>query len=256
MSTRNGANASGSGRFDLAGVDTVVLQAGSGPVPLVMLHGVLSEGSSWLPVAEPLAGRGRWVVIPDLPLHGGSVPSPDFHPDPAGMVAWLEALIDALGVEAADLCGLSMGGAVASHFAVARPDRVRRLVLVDAANIVALDEGYRQFIDDMREGLEATLGVDVRTSKQCWTEELGFEGARAAAVDLCADPIVMSVLEYLEERGIPFDQVVHGLDLLEPLGRERLASIGAPTLAVWGADDPFFSCDGAVRELVMDALGR
>ena len=236
-------------RMDLAGVDTMVRQLGEGPVPLVMLHGVLSDGLSWFPVAESLARRGRRVVLPDMPLHGETVAGPGFRPGPEGMVTWLEALLNALGADSADLCGLSMGGAVASHFAIARPGRVRHLVLVDAANIVPMDMGYRRFIDDMREGLEAALGSDISTSMQCWTKEFGFEGAQAAAAELCADPIVMGVLEYLEARGIPFGQVISGLQLLEPLGRDRLSRIVSPTLAIWGTEDPFFPCEEAVGEL-------
>lgn len=241
--------------LDLAGVATPTKQFGHGKIPLVLLHGVLSEGSSWDHVAAQLS-EDRWVVVPDLPLHGGSKAPPDFMPDPPGMVAWLEALMDALGVARADLCGLSMGGAVAVHLALARPGRVRRLVLVDAANVAPLQETYRQFIDEMRTKLEAALGVDVRTSSQCWTTEFGFEGEATAAVDLCADPIIMGVLEYMEAQGIPFGQVAHGLDLLEPVPEEDLARIQTPTLAIWGAEDPFFPADEAARSLSALPDGR
>jgi 3-oxoadipate enol-lactonase len=238
-----------SGRMiDLGGNRTHVSSLGDGGVPLVLLHGVLSDGASWLEVAVPLS-KGRMVVMPDQPLHGRTEVSGDFRPDPEGMVGWLEALLDGMGIGQVDLCGLSMGGAVAFHFARLRPDRVRRLVLVDSANIVPLGESYMAFIREMREKLEAAIGVGVATSTQCWTEELGFEGAKTAAVDLCTDPIVMSVLTYLEEQGIPLRQAAAGLDLLEPLGSEGLAGIRAPTMAIWGADDPFFSADDAARAI-------
>ena len=231
--------------MDLAGVRTLVRTEGKGDIPLIMLHGVLSEGASWEGVASQLA-VDRMVVFPDLPLHGRSETPPDYRPNPQGLVIWLEALLDALGAEEADLCGLSLGGAVSLHFALARPGRVRRMVLVDAANVVAMDEGYRQFIAEMREKLQAAVGVDVVTSRQCWTEELGFEGAKTAAVDLCADPIIMSVLDYLEQRGIPFEQVMDGLEFLEPIEPNRFPELEVKTLAIWGANDPFFPADEAV----------
>ena len=233
---------------DLAGVRTLVRTEGNGGTPLIMLHGVLSEGASWEGVASQLA-TGRMVVFPDLPLHGRSETPSDFHPNPRGLVTWLEALLDALGAQKADLLGLSLGGAVSLHFALARPERVRKMVLVDAANVVAMEEGFRQFIGEMREKLAAAVGVGVVTSRQCWTEEFGFEGAKTAAVDLCADPIVMSVLDYLEQRGIPFGQAMDGLEFLEPVERGRFPEIGVPTLAIWGANDPFFPADGAVPVL-------
>jgi pimeloyl-ACP methyl ester carboxylesterase len=250
--------------LEVAGGRALVRTAGEGDPPLFMLHGVLSNGSSWEGVAGQLA-RGRTVVCPDLPLHGGTQVPEGFRPDPEGVVEWLEALLDHLGVQQADLLGLSLGGAVSLHFALARPDRVRRIVLVDAANVVPLDEAYRQFISEMREDLEAAIGVGVTTSRQCWTGDLGFEGAKEAAVDLCDDPIVMSVLDYLEQRGIPFEQVMHGLRFLDPIEADRLSRIEAPTLAIWGSEDPFFPADEAVpllesipgsRVHVMDGVGH
>jgi abhydrolase domain-containing protein 6 len=231
--------------LDLAGTRTLVRTTGDGSTPLVMLHGVLSDGSSWEGVASQLA-RGRTVVCPDLPLHGRTQVSPGFRPDPEGLVEWLDALVDALGARRADLCGLSLGGAVSLHFALDRPERVRRMVLVDAANVVALDAAYRQFITEMRENLEAAVGVGVVTSGQCLTEDLGFEGAKNAARDLCADPIVMSVLDYLEQRGIPLEQVVHGLRFLEPIEPRSFSRVEVPTLAIWGSEDPFFPAGEAV----------
>jgi pimeloyl-ACP methyl ester carboxylesterase len=132
---------------------------------------------------------------------------------------------------------------------------VRRLVLVDAANIVPLGESYMALIREMRGKLEPAIGVGVVTSTQCWTEELGLEGARTAAVDLCADPMVMSVLTYLEDQGIPFEQAAAGMDLLEPLGAAGLGSIRAPTMAIWGADDPFFPAHEAVEALTVGIPG-
>jgi pimeloyl-ACP methyl ester carboxylesterase len=250
--------------MEVAGTRTMVRTIGEGDVPLVMLHGVLSEGASWEPVGSKLA-TGRRVVLPDLPLHGRTEVPEDFRPDPGGVVEWMKALLDGLGAERADLCGLSLGGAVALHMALDSPGRVRRMVLVDAANVVELDESYRRFITEMRENLEAAIGVGVVTSRQCWTEEFGFEGAKTAAVNLCADPIVMSVLDHLEQRGIPFEQVMHGLRFLEPVEPSRLAQVEVPTMAIWGSDDPFFPADEAVpllktipgaRVHVMDGTGH
>ncbi|MCK4971197.1 MAG: alpha/beta hydrolase, partial [Thermoplasmata archaeon] len=52
--------------------------------------------------------------------------------------------------------------------------------------------------------------------------------------------------EYLEQRGIPFEQVMHGLEFLEPIRPERFPDITVPTLAIWGSEDPFFPAAEAV----------
>jgi pimeloyl-ACP methyl ester carboxylesterase len=233
------------GFLEAAGVRTLVRTSGSGGTPLILLHGVLSEGATWEGVAGHLA-QGRMVVCPDLPLHGRTETPPAFRPNPEGLVKWLEALMDALGIDMADLLGLSLGGAVALHFALARPDRLRRMVLVDAANVVDLDEGFLGFISEMRQNLEAASDTGMTTGSQGGIEGMGVEGARTAAANMCADPIIMSVLDYLEQRGIPLDQVMHGLRFLDPIEPGGFADVQAPTLAIWGSDDPFFSADRAV----------
>ena len=53
----------------------------------------------------------------------------------------------------------------------------------------------------------------------------------------------------MEVRGLPIEQIVRGLDLLEPLTIDRLGQIRAPTMVIWGAEDPFFQADDAVLRL-------
>ena len=169
--------------LDVANGRTLVRSHGSGGVPLVLLHGVLSDGGSWDPVAGPLS-RDRLVLAPDMPLHGGTETSREFAPDPEGMVGWLEGLMEALDIEEADICGLSMGGAVAAHFARLRPHRICRLVLVDAANITPMGEAYMGFIREVRDRMETSLGIDLGTASECWSPEVGLEGAKEAAIDM------------------------------------------------------------------------
>jgi pimeloyl-ACP methyl ester carboxylesterase len=234
--------------LDVSGVRTYVRVSGRGQPPLVLMHGVLSDGDSWSGVLDRL-GRDRTLIVPDLPLHGRSETSEDFRAHPEGMVAWLTALLDALNVPVSDVCGLSMGGAVAVHFAKKKPDRLRRLVLVDAANIVPLSEPYKGLLAEAREMIEAMVTADTRKPTQGWTDGIDLEGAKTAIAEMCADPIVMSVLMYLEDRGISLQQVVTALDLLEPVGEDGLRAISAPTLVIWGEEDPFFPSNEAAALL-------
>jgi len=93
----------------------------------VLLHGFTQTGASWDPVVRALRERYR-AVAPDLRGHGSAG---DVRPvDIAGVLRDLEAL---LPEAAAVLAGYSMGGRIALHYALARPARVRRLVLVGAS---------------------------------------------------------------------------------------------------------------------------
>src|SRR5262249_32548935 len=92
---------------------------------VLLLHGVLSQGASWVELAEALSNRGFHVVAPDLRGHGrsdhvgrgGSYHLIDF-------VADVDAIVNRLFVERLVLVGHSMGSVIAALFAAARPDVV------------------------------------------------------------------------------------------------------------------------------------
>lgn len=105
-----------------------VLEGGAG-TPVVLVHGSVSAGLFWLPVLKHL--RGVRALAPDRPGQGLS--------DPVDMptkqirnaaVMWLEQLLDALELPTATLVGHSMGGLWSLWFAMARPERVDRLVMI------------------------------------------------------------------------------------------------------------------------------
>ena len=102
--------------------------------PIVLIHGFLDAGTAWSEVAEALAARfpERTLIAPDLRGHGDS--------DRVGAggyyhffdyVADLDALVTVLALPTFDLIGHSMGGMVSSYFAGTRPERVRRLALLE-----------------------------------------------------------------------------------------------------------------------------
>jgi len=98
--------------------------------PLVLLHGFTQTRQSWRRTVAALDGRYR-AVVPDLPGHGQM--SERRPASLAATLAYLRALVDEPHV----LAGYSMGGRIALHAALARPERVRRLVLLDPALTLA-----------------------------------------------------------------------------------------------------------------------
>jgi esterase len=98
--------------------------------PLVILHGLYGMSDNWMSVARHFEDRYQ-VILPDLRNHGHS----GFHPEHTykAMVDDVIELIDSLHVERISLMGHSMGGKVAMLFALAYPERVKKLIIVDIA---------------------------------------------------------------------------------------------------------------------------
>lgn len=105
--------------------------------PLVLLHGVSGHGARWRRTAERYLADRR-VLAPDLRGHGRSPYEPPWTAE--RHVADVLAVLDAEGVEQADLVGHSFGGLIAVHLARTASRRVRRLVLLDPA--IGLDPPY------------------------------------------------------------------------------------------------------------------
>lgn len=110
---------------------------GEGRPAFILLHGFGASVFSWREVIDPLGAMGT-VVAFDRPAFGlterpltweeGSNPYA-----PQAQVALVVGLMDTLGIQEAVLVGNSAGGTVAVQTALAYPERVRALVLVDAA---------------------------------------------------------------------------------------------------------------------------
>lgn len=156
-------------RTSAGGPQGLHVEAEGDGLVVALLHGLAGSARNFRPQVRALRDRYR-VVVYDARGHARSA-APD---DPAAyaperLVADLGAVLDATGADRAVVGGLSMGAAVALRFALARPERVRGLVLAsfpagrrrgaEAAGsgrgrgIAARAEAFAEAIE--REGLEA-----------------------------------------------------------------------------------------------------
>lgn len=100
--------------------------------PLLLLHGTSASLHTWEGWVTDLK-RTRRVISVDLPGFGLTGPFPDGDYRIAHYTAFLDALLERLQVPSVVVAGNSFGGQLAWELAVARPARVSRLILVDAA---------------------------------------------------------------------------------------------------------------------------
>ena len=120
----------------------------SGPW-IVFLHGLFGQGKNWTTVAKALADRAQ-IVLVDLPNHGNSPWTEQFsYPGMAADVA--ELLVSVSGSEPVVLVGHSMGGKVAMLVALAHPDAVAKLCVVDVSPVVSSTvAGFAGYVAGMR----------------------------------------------------------------------------------------------------------
>jgi len=115
---------------------------GGGETPgaprVLALHGWLDNAASFVPLSAHL--QGIELVAPDLPGHGRSAhlaPGADY--SFAAAVHAVLDIADALGWDTFSLLGHSMGAGIASLVAAGAPERVRRLVAIEALGALAED---------------------------------------------------------------------------------------------------------------------
>lgn len=102
------------------------------PEPIVLIHGTSASLHTWDGWTAALQKQRR-VIRMDLPGFGLTGPAPDGDYRMERYADFIAALLDQLGVRQAVLAGNSLGGGIAWRTAVQHPDRVSRLVLVDAS---------------------------------------------------------------------------------------------------------------------------
>jgi pimeloyl-ACP methyl ester carboxylesterase len=111
------------------GADIFVRVGGSGPA-VILLHGFGDTGDMWAPVARELA-KTRTLIIPDLRGMGRSS-----HPaggyDKRTEAADIRSVVTALGYDKAAVVAHDIGNMVAYAYAARYPDKVERLMVIDA----------------------------------------------------------------------------------------------------------------------------
>jgi pimeloyl-ACP methyl ester carboxylesterase len=218
-------------RLDLAGVSTAVLEGGDGP-PVVLLHGQGGWAGMWLPVAGELTATHR-VIAPDLPGLGASR-VPGGPPDAAGVLAWLDALVQRTGAEPPTLVGASLGASIAARFAIAHPDRVSRLVLVGAGSLARFRPAPGVVLALIR-----FIARPNERTQRAFMRQVAVDPARVRALN--GDRFQASQAYLLELARTPSVRAANRR-LLRELGTRaippgELARIAVPTSLIWGRQD-------------------
>jgi pimeloyl-ACP methyl ester carboxylesterase len=131
------------GRFvPAADVSVYVQEAGPADgMPVLFVHGTGAWSETWRDTLTALAQAGYRAIAIDLPPFGYSQrPQPPLYTK-AAQGRRIVGALDALGIDRAILVGHSFGGGPTVEAALLAPERVRALVLVDAALAIREDGG-------------------------------------------------------------------------------------------------------------------
>jgi pimeloyl-ACP methyl ester carboxylesterase len=108
---------------------------------VLLLHGKNFFGAYWRQTIAFLSHHGFRVVVPDQ-LGFGKSAKPDIHYSFHRLGANTKKLLDSLGIKQEAVVGHSMGGMLATRFALMYPETVTRLILEDPIGL----EDYRVFV--------------------------------------------------------------------------------------------------------------
>jgi len=212
--------------------------------PILLLHGIAAVTATAVPLLAPLADRR--VLAVDWPGHGlsGAGVVPAGQSLRATTVEVLDEVLAFFHLDAVDIIGHSLGGQIALYFALAHPERLRRLVLLGAPG-AAFSQA------------RPTFGMRVASIPGVGTALLGLstsQRARDRAVDrllgadaLAGYPAEINEIGYLASQRAEFAPSVASLfrAMMTPLSARadvaltprELAHLAVPTLIVWGVDD-------------------
>lgn len=219
-----------------SGVRLRVLLDGAGE-PVVLLHGMFVDSSSWGGVIEHLRGHFR-LVAPDLPGFGASEKPPASR-FPYGVEAFVGAIADlyaGLELGRAAVVGHGLGGAVALTLAARYPELVSRLVLVDSLSYAApLDLQRRILLLPLIGGFVVRQLWSRTTFRSFFREMMLADPSRVPAerIDRYYDTFSTP-----PARGSALATLQATVDTRAVVA--QTTRIAAPTLVVWGRHDRIY----------------
>lgn len=207
-----------------------------GGEPVVFLHGTPSYSYAWRNIIGPVEAAGYRTIAYDLLGYGASERPLDRDTSVTAQVGLLAAFLDQLGLSDVTLVAHDIGGAIAQRFALAWPERVRRLMLIDTVSYDSWPSStWRAIIDDH---LETYASMSPESFEDMLTRQLTMTVANPAAMS------GETLAGYLAPHRSPigrqsfFEHQVRHYDsrhTAEITG--RLRKLRTPTKILWGAED-------------------
>jgi pimeloyl-ACP methyl ester carboxylesterase len=236
--------------------------------PILLIMGIGASMLWWEEgFCRLLADGGRFVIRYDQRDTGRSVTSEPGRPDYTGaeLVADSVGILDAYGIAAAHVVGVSAGGAFAQLLALGYPDRVLSLVLISTSPATPGERGLPPAMERYQRFVTSAT-VD-------WSDErsvIAYLVDYARVLAGADRPFEEAATRDLVQRDVRRAHDIaasenHGLAAEGDMPREPLSSITVPTLVIHGTDDPMFPLEHGealareipgARMLALDGAGH
>lgn len=210
-------------------------------LPIILLHGSNADLHTWQPWVDRLKQDYR-VIRFDQIGHGLTGPAPDGDYRLSAFVEDVDQVADHLGLERFVLAGNSMGGAIALGYAIKHPGRLKGLVLIDAGG--APKKGNER--GNIGFKLAATPGINAImqsvTPRSLIERSLDQSVSNKAVVTDAAVDRYWELLRYPGNRAATMARFSAPRETFDAA---VLAKVDAPTLILWGEEDPLIGLEGA-----------
>jgi pimeloyl-ACP methyl ester carboxylesterase len=212
-----------------------VIEAGAGP-PVVFLHGTNTSSLSFLPILDRI--EGVHAIAVDRPGLGHSKRFRD------AAVEFVDETLDALGLDTAALAGNSMGGTWGLWYALARPERVPKLILLGSAPLLPGTRPPIPLRVMSAPLVGAVLPRVIRPNRKLVVRLMASMGEQdtivrypeliESVVEAASDPAT-SAANRAELRAV---LSLFGFRTSARIDPDTLARLVVPTLLIWGERDP------------------
>ena len=220
------------------GLEVHVRDEGPRDAPaIILLHGSNADLHTWQPWVEGLKADYR-VIRFDQPGHGLTGATADGQYSISTYVEVIDQLADSLKVDRFILGGNSMGGGHTLHYALAHPERVRGMILVDASGPPRMqsankDEGGNIGFTIARTPVLNQLMKHI-TPRSLVEQSLSQSVSNKAVVTDAAVDRYWELLRYPGNREATIWRFSQDY---APLTEQQIASLTMPALVIWGTED-------------------
>lgn len=207
-----------------------LIEAGSG-APVILIHGGQAWAYAWRHQVAPLVAAGFRVIAPDLPGCGYSdLPSrSDYSIE--GLSAFLERLLDTLGIKQAVFAASSAGGLPVLDFAIRHSERVAALILASTCGVPHKEPLLWRLI---------RWPVVGELTQFFLTPSLVWDNLRQMVFDdpMITEDVITAYYEPLHRSGVWAAQLRLERHWRPAWVEQHINTISTRTLVIWGENDP------------------